>query len=64
MSIQRATPKAQRRPTVRFEDTKDLLTSQEADLGHTMRVAKGDTDLRGRKALPGELDDVLDDILG
>ena len=50
--------------TVALQDTQDLVTSDEADLGDAVRVAEGDTDLRGSETLTGELDDVLDDILG
>ena len=46
-----------------LQDTEDLVTSDEADLGDTVRVTKGNTDLRGRQTLAGELADVLDDIL-
>ena len=50
--------------TVRLEDTKDLVTSHEADLGDTVRITEGDTDLGGRKTLARKLGDVLDDVLG
>ena len=50
--------------TVRLEDTKDLVTGHEADLGDTVRITEGDTDLGGRKTLAGKLGDVLDDVLG
>ena len=50
--------------TVRLEDTKDLVTSHEADLGDTVRITEGDTDLVGRKTLAVKLGDVLDDVLG
>ena len=49
--------------TVGLQDTEDLVTGQEADLGDTVRVTEGNTDLRGRQTLAGELADVLDDIL-
>ena len=47
-----------------LQDTEDLVTGQEADLGDTVRVTEGDTDLGRREALAGELDDVLDDVVG
>ena len=50
--------------TVRLEDTEDLVTSHEADLGDTVRITEGDTDLGGRETLARELGDVLDDVLG
>jgi hypothetical protein len=33
-------------------------------LGHTVRVAEGNTDLGRGEALTGEFDDLLDDLLG
>ena len=50
--------------TVRLEDTKDLVTSDKTDLGDTVRVTEGNTDLGGCKALASQLGDVLDDIVG
>lgn len=50
--------------TARLEDTEDLVTSNEAHLGNTVRVTEGNTDLRGGQALASELGNVLDDILG
>ncbi len=50
--------------TVRLEDTEDLVTGHEADLGDTVRITEGNTDLGGRKTLARELGNVLDDILG
>ena len=51
------------RRTVRFKHTQDLVTSDEAHLGDTVRVTEGYTDLGGGEALAGELDDVLDNII-
>jgi hypothetical protein len=48
--------------TVRLEDTKDLVTGDETDLGNTVRVTEGNTDLRWGQTLTGELDDVVDNI--
>ena len=39
--------------TVRLEDTKDLVTGDEAHLWDTVRVTEGDADLRGCKTLTG-----------
>lgn len=51
------------RRTLRLEDTEDLVTGDETNLGDTMRVAEGDTDLGGGQAFAGEFDDVFNDIL-
>lgn len=48
--------------TLGLEDTEDLVTSDEADLGDAVRVTEGNTDLRGGQALAGELGDLLDDL--
>lgn len=48
--------------TLGLEDTEDLVTSDEADLGNTMRVTESNTDLRGSKTLAGKLDDLVDDF--
>ena len=50
--------------TLGLEDTEDLVTSDEAHLRDTVRVAEHDTDLRGGETLARELHDVFDDILG
>jgi len=50
--------------TLRLEDTEDLVTSHETDLGDTLRVTELDTDLRGGHTLTGELDNLLDNLLG
>ena len=46
-----------------LEDTKDFVTSDEADLGDAVGVAKSDANLGGGETLPGKLDDVVDDVL-
>lgn len=46
-----------------LEDTKDLVSGDEADLGDTMGVTEGNTDLGGRETLAGKFDDLLDDFL-
>lgn len=53
----------ERKRTVTFQDTEDLVPCDEAHLGDTMRITKGNTNLRGCEALPGELDDLLDDFI-
>ena len=49
--------------TVGLQDTEDLVTSDEAHLWDTVRVAEGNTNLRGCQTLARQLRDVLDDIL-
>jgi len=48
---------------MRLKDTEDFVAGDEADLGDAMRVTEGDTDLGRGEAFPGELDDVVDDVL-
>ena len=50
--------------TARFEDTKDLITGDESDLGDAVRITEGNTDLGRGQTLTGELADVLDNIIG
>ena len=50
--------------TMGLEDTEDLVTSDKAHLGDTVRVTEGDTDLRGGQALTSKLNDVINDVLG
>lgn len=50
--------------TVGLEDTEDLVTSDEADLGDAVGVTEGDTDLGGSETLAGEFGDVVYDVLG
>jgi len=50
--------------TARFEDTKDLVASDESHLGDAVRITEGDADLRRGQTLTGELADVLDNIIG
>ena len=52
------------RHTVGLQDTEDLVTGDETDLGDTVRVTEGDTDLGGSETLASQLGDVVDDILG
>ena len=49
--------------TVGLQDTKDLVTGDETDLGDTVRVTEGNTDLRGCEALARQFADVVDHIL-
>ena len=53
-----------RSKTLRLEDTEDLVTGDETDLGNTLRVTELNTDLRGGHTLTGELDNLLDNLLG
>lgn len=50
--------------TVGLENSEDLVASDDLDLGDTVRVTKDLTDLRRSGTLPGELADLLDDLLG
>jgi hypothetical protein len=50
--------------SVGFKDPEDLVTGDETDLGNAVGVTEDNTDLGGGKTLTGELDDVLDDIIG
>ena len=50
--------------TLRLEDTEDLVSGHKTDLGNTVRVTEGNTDLRRSKTLASELADLLNDILG
>ena len=52
------------RRTVGLQDTEDLVTGNETDLGDTVRVTEGNTDLGGSETLASQLGDVIDDILG
>jgi len=49
--------------TLGLEDTENFVTSDEADLGDAVGVTEGDADLGRSETLPGEFDDVVDDIL-
>ena len=48
--------------TVRLQDTEDLVTGDETDLGDTVRVTEGNTNLRGGETLTSKFNDVLDSI--
>ena len=48
---------------MRFQDTEDLVTSNEADLGDTMGVTQSNTDLRRSQTLASEFDDLVNDII-
>lgn len=50
--------------TVTLEDSENLVSSDDLDLGDTVRVTKDLTDLRRSGALLCELADLLDDLLG
>ena len=49
--------------TVALQDTQDLVTRDEADLGDAVRVAEGNTDLRGSETLASKLGDLLNNVL-
>jgi len=49
---------------VALEDSQDLVTGDDLDLGDTVAVTEDNTDLRGRGALLRELADLVDDLLG
>jgi hypothetical protein len=49
---------------LRLEDTENFVSGDEADLGDTMRVTKGDANLGGGKTLAGEFHDLVDDLFG
>jgi len=46
-----------------LEDTEDLVTRHEANLGDAVRVTKGDADLGWCEAFTSQLCDMLDDVL-
>jgi hypothetical protein len=50
--------------TVGLQDTEDLVTSNKADLGNSIRVSQNNADLGGGQALASELPNVINDILG
>jgi hypothetical protein len=50
--------------SVGFEDTENLVTGDETDLGNAVRVTEDNTNLGGGETLTGELDDVLNNIIG
>lgn len=50
--------------TVGLEDAEDLVSGDNLGLGDTVGVTKDLTNLGGSCALPGELADLLDDLLG
>ena len=47
-----------------LEDTKDLVSSDETDMGNTVTVSKDNTDLGRGQTLLGQLEDLILDILG
>ena len=49
---------------VGLQDPEDLVSGNEFDLRDTVRVSEDDTDLRRRKTSPGELEDLVRDLLG
>jgi hypothetical protein len=49
--------------TLAFQDAKDLVAGDRFDLSDTMRVAKGDANLRGSHALAGKFDNLVGNFL-
>ena len=47
-----------------FEDTQNLVSSDKAHLGNTVRVTEGNTNLGRGETLASQLDDVFHDVLG
>lgn len=58
------TPFLLRGRTVSLEDTENLVSGDEADLGDTVRVTENDTDLRRGETALGELEDLVGNVLG
>jgi len=53
-----------RSTTVLLEDSEDLSTSEESNLGDTVLISQDNTDLRGGETLLGELDDEFSNSSG
>lgn len=49
--------------TVLLQDSEDLVSSDALNLGDTVVVSEDDTDLRGRGALLGELNNLFDQFI-
>jgi hypothetical protein len=49
---------------VGLEDSQNAVTSDNLDLGNTVRVTENDTNLRRGSTLLGELADLLNDLVG
>ena len=52
-----------RSETVLLQDSEDLVSGDSLNLGNTVVVSKDDTDLRGRGALLGELNNLFDQFI-
>jgi hypothetical protein len=50
--------------TVGLQDSQNLVTGDELDLGNTVRVSQDDTDLGGAQTSSGKLEDLVTDFLG
>lgn len=61
--VRRASSKEEILLTVGLQDSQDLVTSDELDLGDTVRVSQDDTDLRGAQTSSGKLEDLVTDFL-
>lgn len=53
-----------RSQTVRLEDSQDLVTGDELDLGNTVSISQDNTDLGWSQTLSGVLDDLLNNLIG
>ena len=49
--------------TIGLQDTKNLVTRHEANLGNTVAIPKSNTNLGGGKTLASKLGDVVNDII-
>ena len=49
--------------TIGLQDTENLVTRHEANLGNTMAIPKSNTNLGGGKTLASKLGDVVNDII-
>lgn len=50
--------------TVRFQDSQDLVTSDNLGLGNTVSISQKNTNLRRSQTLSGVLDDLLNNLTG
>lgn len=50
--------------TVGLQDSENLVTGDELDLGNTVGVSQDDTDLGGAQTSSGKLEDLVTDFLG
>ncbi len=50
--------------TVGLQDSENLVSRDEANLGNSVRIPQCDTNLRWRKTFPRELGDLFNDLVG